>query len=220
MFDPVSGALRATSVHSAWAFPVVFAAGAFSSFGPCVAPRFIAVAGMSAGRRPRETAMLVGAFVCGLAAAYACFGAVASVLGKAVQYSTVVYAILAIALACAGSVTLWGFERHSCANDAIRKNTGAGASFLFGAFSALVVSPCCTPLAIAVIAYTSASADPLYGSGLLAAFAIGHALPLIGAGAAAHHLSTLVLGANLRNAANTVGAALMLALAAYYAVLA
>lgn len=221
MFDPVNGALRAASVHSMWAFPIVFAAGAFSSVGPCVAPRFIAAAGLVAGRGRRESINLLSAFVSGLITAYGCFGAAASFIGKASELSTLIYEVLAAALACAGAATLWGgSEGHCSVPCTVRRNTGAGASFLIGASFAFVVSPCCTPLMVAILAFTSASGDVAYGSGLLAIFALGHALPLLGAGLGAQKLGALLITPRLKDAASTAAATLMLSLAAYYAVLA
>jgi cytochrome c biogenesis protein CcdA len=221
MFDPLSSALRASSVHSPWALPIVFAAGAVSSIGPCVAPRLIAAVGLTAAKDLRESVKIMGSFICGLVLAYACFGAIASLVGRAVQFSAVIYGVLAAALGCAGTAMLWaGRGDRLCAQHMARRNTGIGASFLIGASFALVVSPCCTPLVVAILAYTTASGDPLYGSSLLAVFAMGHALPLLGVGAGAQKIATMLSRANLQDAASTVAAALMLALAAYYAVLA
>ncbi len=221
MFDPLNGALRAASVHSAWAIPIVFATGALSSVGPCVAPRFIAAAGLTGGRARRESSIVMLSFISGLVVAYAGFGAAASLVGKAAQFSTYIYYALATALAFAGGAALWGTaETHRCIHFKVRRSTGIGASFLLGASFALVVSPCCTPVVIAILAYTSASGDALYGSTLLAVFAVGHALPLLGVGFGVQQLGELLAGPRLRAAASTASATLMLSLAAYYAVLA
>jgi cytochrome c biogenesis protein CcdA len=107
MLDPVVQGLTAVSSRSAYAAPLVFLAGAASSVGPCVAPRFIAIAGMTAGKSRLQTAVLVAAFVCGLTATYAAFGAVSPLLARATEWSTFTYVIVAIVLGAGGVVTLW-----------------------------------------------------------------------------------------------------------------
>jgi cytochrome c biogenesis protein CcdA len=221
VFDIVAGALRASSSHTIWAFPVVLSAGACSSIGPCVAPRFIAVASFAAGRQRRAGAIAVVAFVAGLVVAYACFGAIGTLVGQTLRFSTFIYGVLATALALSGARLLWHEEAERCVHGKGGRNSaGTGAVFLLGASFALVVSPCCTPLVLGIIAYSSAMGDPLYGSALLATFALGHALPVLFVGAGAQRIAALLSNANLKHAASTAAATLMLALAAYYVVLA
>lgn len=220
MFDPVAQAMNAVSSGSVYAFPFVFAAGALSSVGPCTAPRFMAVAGLASHRHGRSGATLVGAFVGGVVVMYASFGAFASLLGRAVQFSTWVYSTLALALMVAGAVSLWKSE-NACSHEHTRsQSSDAGATFFLGATSALVISPCCTPLVFGILRYTSAAGDPVYGSALLASFALGHALPILTVGASAGAFSALLTRYAVRRAAAVLSAALMLALGAYYAVLA
>jgi thiol:disulfide interchange protein len=75
-------------------------------------------------------------------------------------------------------------------------------------------------LVVGILAYTSQSGDALYGSALLAIFAFGHTLPLLGVGGGARRLAVLFSNGNVTSAVSTAAAALMLALSAYYAVLA
>lgn len=220
MFDPVSQALAAAGAHSFYAAPLVFAAGVVSSVGPCVAPRFIAVAGLAAGKSRRRAAALVLAFIGGLVATYAAFGATSSLLSRAAQYSAYTYWIVALALATSGCVTLWRGD-HACAHK-VEHNDGAsaGSAMLLGTSFALVVSPCCTPLIAGVIAYSSASGSTLYGSALLACFALGHALPILAVAFGVNGFSGVVQRFAVRQAASVISATLMLGLAGYYAVLA
>jgi cytochrome c-type biogenesis protein len=111
-------------------------------------------------------------------------------------------------------------ETHCTTHVPVRRRAGFGGSFLLGASFALVLSPCCTPLVIVILAYTSTSGDPWYGSALLAIFAVGHALPLLGIGAGAQRVGALLARPRLKSATSTAAATLMLSLAAYYAVLA
>lgn len=210
----------AVSTRSAYAPALVFLAGAASSFGPCVASRFVAVTGMAAGRPRRATVALVCFFVTGLIGCYAAFGAVGTLLARAVHLSSYSYGVLAVALAVSGAVKLLRGKnvcdgRH---DDAVTGS--AGGALLLGAWFAFVVSPCCTPLIVGIVGYTSSAGDPLYGSALLACFGLGHALPLFPVAIGASSISRALSGHAVRQAAAVVSATLMIALGAYYAVLA
>jgi thiol:disulfide interchange protein DsbD len=220
MLDPISQALAAVSSRSAYAVPLVFAAGAASSIGPCVAPRFIAAAGLAAGKTRSRAVGLVFAFVAGLTSTYAAFGAVSSLLGRAVQLSTYTYWAVAVALAAGGCVTLWRGEKTCASAHRHEAGRSAGGALLLGASFALVVSPCCTPLIVGILAYTSAAGSAGYGSLLLACFALGHALPIAAAAFGANGVTRCLQRYSVRQAATVVSAALMLGLSAYYAVLA
>lgn len=220
MFDPVSQSLAAVSGRDSSAFPLVFVAGVVSSIGPCVAPRFIAAASLASAGGRRSAAAPVIAFVAGLTAAYAAFGAVASLLGRAAHWSAWTYWILAFALGVGGVLALWRGERACTHDRETDRATSLGGALLLGASFALVVSPCCTPLVAAIVAYTSASGGAAYGSMLLACFALGHAFPIVPVAFGATGAVRLLQRYSVRQAACVVSATLMLALSAYYAVLA
>lgn len=209
------------STHSIYAVPLVFAAGAASSLGPCVAPRFIAVAGIAAGKSRSQIIILTLSFIAGLVFTYAAFGAVSSLLLRATQVSGYTYALVAAALAAGGVWTLWREETRCAHLDyASKHGTGAGAAFLLGCSFALVVSPCCTPLVLGIVAYTSESGNAVYASELLCCFALGHALPVIAVAFGVQRVNALLERYAVRQAASVVSATLMLGLAGYYAVLA
>src|SRR5579884_2941484 len=141
MFDPISQSLTAVSSRSWYAIPLVFLSGAVTSIGPCVAPRFIAVAGLACGAGRRTALALALAFVAGLAATYAAFGAVTSLLGRAVHWSAYTYWIVTCALAAGACITLWRGER-ACAHDrGGDPPRSVGGALLLGSSFALVVSP-------------------------------------------------------------------------------
>ena len=199
--------------------PLVFFAGLASSAGPCVAPRFITVAGLCANRGRITGLLTAAAFAGGLACAFAVFGAGGALLMSAVKLSTGAYVLLAVALAAGGLVTL--LKADACSVHRTRKDAGAlGAGFLLGACSAFVVSPCCTPVLLAIAAYSAAANAPLSGAVLCAVYAAGHGLPLLAAALGARSISTLLERFAVRRAAATVSGAIMLALAGYYAVIA
>lgn len=220
MFDPISQGLAAVSTRNPYAPLLVFVAGGVSSVGPCVAPRFIAVAGLASGKSRGQTRALTVAFICGLTAAYAAFGAMSTLLARAMQFSAYTYAAIALVLAGGGLTTLWR-EGAACSHQHAREqNAGVGGALLLGASFALVVSPCCTPLVLGILAYTSASGSAAYGSGLLACFALGHALPLALVAAGANGMNAVLSRSGVRQAAGVISGTLMLALSGYYAVLA
>ncbi|MFN2529636.1 MAG: cytochrome c biogenesis protein CcdA, partial [Candidatus Baltobacteraceae bacterium] len=85
-----------------------------------------------------------------------------------------------------------------------------GGSFAF------VISPCCTPLVVAILAYCSQIHNAFYAAGLLSVFALGHALPIVALASGAGLISRVLQRLNLEEALQVVGGALMLALCGYY----
>lgn len=220
MIDALGAALAAVAQRSALAYPLVFAAGAVTGLGPCAAPRYVAVAACAhAARRPWT---IVAAFACGLAGAYVVLGSVAGALGAVWSVSGAAYAVLAAALAASGVVTLArarvGSHAHACAGSG--RGASLGGAFLLGASGALVVSPCCTPVVAAIAGLTLASGHGRDGIALLVTFACGHVAPVIAAGALGARLSAGLRRFAASQAPPVVAGSLMLALAAYYGILA
>ena len=211
--------LGAASTGSPYAFPFAFAAGAVSSVGPCVAPRFVAIAGFGCSHPSRTALCFAGAFVAGLITAYAALGSAASLIPYVFRMSTAVYVALAVMLAAAAVAQLWreeGEQHLVCSKTRPVRNLGA--AFFIGMSFALVVSPCCTPLVAGILTYTSMAGHPLYGSAVLVCFAVGHSLPLFAVAAAARQSAALLNRVAVRTAGRVMSAGLMLVLAAYYAV--
>jgi thioredoxin:protein disulfide reductase len=223
VIDAVSAGLHAVATRSPLAYPLVFVAGAVTSVGPCAAPRYVALAALvNASRRP---ARVIAAFVAGLVGAYVALGVAAGALGTLWTVSRFVYAAVAVALAAAGLVTLLRGGGGCHAHDGDRPHhTGAraslGGTFLLGASSAFVVSPCCTPIVAGIAGLTTASGHTTAGVALLAAFACGHALPIVSAGALGTRVARALRHVAASQASAVVAGTLMLALAAYYGVLA
>lgn len=219
MQDVFSISLQSVAAHSAAAPALVFAAGLLSSVGPCTAPRLVAVASLVTKREPSRAHVVAGVFAAGLVFAYASFGIAAIVLVRALQSTAAIYAVLSLVLAASGILTLWR-TKHDCAKPGIAAPRSLGGVFVLGASFALVVSPCCTPIVSAILAYGGTAATPIYTCFLLSCFAAGHSMVLfLGA------LSTAGIEQTLRrfaahDAAATVSGALLLALAGYYGVLA
>jgi thiol:disulfide interchange protein DsbD len=231
VIDIVGEGLRAVADRTPVAYPLVFAAGAATSIGPCAAPRYIAVAALvSATRSP---AHIVAAFVAGLASAYVLLGTAAGLLGAVWSRSWILYAALACVLGAGGVITLFGgrrpcqpceganaanaFEASACASQG---RAGLGGAFLLGAGSALVVSPCCTPVVAGIAGLTAASGHTAAGVLLLATFACGHAIPVVAAGALGSRIASALRRIVASHAPAVVSGTLMIALAAFYGLLA
>lgn len=194
-----------------------FVVGLLSALGPCVAPRyaFLAVHTMAGARWP----MLL-AFAFGCIAGYlmfACAGVSIAVLGVG---SHVVYAFLAIGLVVCGIRSLISDSHKACRSGVIGRIASAslGSAFLSGAASSLVVSPCCTPVAI-TLGIQAAHGDVPLAMGILAAFAMGHLMPLaLIAGAARSHLRERL--AMPSDAWATISGTVLTAIGGLYAILA
>lgn len=222
MIDPAGAALRAASSGSALAYPLLFAAGAATSIGPCVVPRYLAVAALAhATHRPRQR---IAAYVAGIVLAYVLLGVAAGALGALWRTSGPVYAALSLLLAAAGIMTLL-HEQHPCGEGCAHRTEsagagGLGAALLLGAASAFVVSPCCTPLIASIAGLTVLGGRAADGAALLASFALGHVAPLLAAGSLGARAAGIVARATLSQAPAVIAGTLMLALSAYYGLLA
>lgn len=227
MIDLLGEALRAAGSGSSVAYPLCFAAGTVSSVGPCVAPRYIAVAALANGTRRRWWS--IAAYIAGLVGAYTALGLSTGSLSGLWSSSRALYAVLAVALAASGIVTVVGARggRGPHAHGTPANGYGAGVisgrlggPFLLGIAGTLVVSPCCTPFVAAIAGFTMLSGHAATGATLLAAFACGHAVPLVFAGALGAPFTTLFARLSCAQAPKVVAGSLMLALGCYYGALA
>ena len=234
MIDVLGEGMRAVAMRSPLAYPLVFAAGVVTSIGPCAAPRYVAVAALvNASQTPVR---VVVAFIAGLVGAYVVLGAGVGLLGTLSNAAGIVYVVLAAVLGAAGLFTLLRGDgsrhdgvQHDCWHDdgardrcgAARMRVGMGGTLLLGASSALVVSPCCTPLVAGIAGFNMTNGGhAVAGAALLATFACGHAMPVIAAGALGSRIALAIRRLAASHAPSVVAGTLMLALAAYYGTLA
>lgn len=219
MIDLVGGSVDAIFRGDAARLPLVALAGLVTSIGPCVAPRYIAVAALlSDGRRT----VTIAAFVAGMLAAYAALGFGAGLLGQVAGHAAALYVVLAIALGLGGITTL--ARGSDCGHVHAERKPDVqphrlSAVFSLGAASALIVSPCCTPVIAAVLGMTAVDGNPLSRAALLGAFALGHAAPLFVVGSLGSLGSRSFRSWNTSPAPAIVSGSLMLALGAYYGLL-
>ncbi len=104
MIDPVAATLDAIARHDLARLPLAFAAGALTSIGPCVAPRYVTVTAIIA--RSGRRAPAIALFVSGLLLGYALLGFGVGLAGALVSHTTTVYALLAIGLGASGIAVL------------------------------------------------------------------------------------------------------------------
>lgn len=222
MFDPINLSLQAVSREQPAAFSLVFVAGLATSIGPCAAPRLIAISGLGVHSRQGAACRSV-AFVTGLITAYACFGIFASLLGQVTALSRIIYVLVAVGLAVGALMTLTQRVHdhdHVYASKDQNRSSSTGAAFLLGLSFALVISPCCTPVLIGILAYCTQTRNVGYGVGLLSVFALGHAVPVIAFAGGAATISRALRRLNAHEALPVVSGALMLALSGYFLCLA
>lgn len=216
--DVMSAALRDAGSASGAAPALAFAAGAASSFGPCIGPRLLTVAALCSRRRGAARWIAAGIFAAGLCAGYAIVATVAGAAGLASALSPSIYRILAVVAAAGGVWTLVRRPQPACCRGEGRVNGGVG--FFAGLVSASVTSPCCGPIGAALAGVAAAAAGPKYAAAIVGAFALGHVLPLVVVAAGSLRLGGAVTRAVESGAGVTISGALMLAAGTYYAVLA
>ena len=223
MTDPLSLGLRAATSDPAWATALLFAAGAASGVGPCLAPRYVAVAALAGGaRRP---ILAAAPFAAGVVVAYVTLGTALGAIAMLTASSTITYAVLAVTLSAAGIAVLVRAPHH-CARR--RETAGAGGAFLLGVGSSLVVSPCCTPVIGAVAGLTLLGGRAFEGTLLLAGFAAGHVTPVFVAAFAARWTRAIAARCATpwaarfaaARASSVIGGTLLVALGIFYGALA
>jgi len=214
--DPLAATLDGVAGHRAAALPFALLAGLATSVGPCVAPRYLALAALIGGRRSLVPAV---AFAGGVVVVTVAIGAGTGLVAGLVANRTALDLILAGGLIAFGLATLVR-EPHACGAPAHPGGARASGAFTLGGASALVVSPCCTPVLVAVAGLGAAARDPLFGLAVVAAFAAGHALPLLAAGLAGSWFGTALHRLTATAAPAVVSGSLTIALGAYYGLLA
>lgn len=199
------------------AYALAFVAGLATSIGPCVAPRYVAVAalmGSANGSKLRR----ISAFVAGTITVYLGIASAGSAAMRLAQASSAIYFILAVVLIVSGAVTLWRGSTHACVSGDRRAST-LGAAFFLGAATSTTISPCCTPILVGLGALSATSAGTASIVALVSAYTVGHIAPLLGLSLMAAGTERKITPA-YRVAAATVSAAVTIALGVYYAVLA
>ncbi len=180
-----------------WLVLTAFGTGVLLTFTPCVLPLIPILSSIIAGESSKTGSvrggMLSIIYVLGTVVTYASVGAVAGATGDQLQaYFQNAWAIGAMSLVFVlMALSLFGFYEirmpssfETKMQQSTMRITGgkAGAVFVLGAFSALVVSACVSPLLISVLSIAIAKADPVLGAVMMTATALGMGVILVAIG--------------------------------------
>ncbi|KAL1519273.1 hypothetical protein AB1Y20_022802 [Prymnesium parvum] len=180
---------------------VLYAAGLLTSLSPCslsMLPLTMSCIGSGSfergGEQPSSSGGVALAFSTGLACAFSALGVAASSAGAMLGSNSGSEAFLLlrlfVSLLTVGmGLSLLQVVRFPLPSLDLRVG-GAGLppvarAFLFGASSALVASPCASPVLASILGFLSTTADPVLGAALLTAFTLGYTTPVLLAGVAA-----------------------------------
>jgi cytochrome c-type biogenesis protein len=196
-FPDVGGLLAS---RPAIALPLVFVGGLVTSLTPCIYPMIPIIAavvgGQATGVGPRQTrgrpVVLTGAYVLGLALAYAALGLFAGLTGSlfgGVSTNPWLYLVMgnllvlyALAMLEVVPVPLpRGLLARAATMDA--KGRVAGV-FVMGAASGLVAAPCGAPVFAAVLTWVTATGSAVLGFIYLFTFSLGMSALLVVVGLA------------------------------------
>jgi cytochrome c-type biogenesis protein len=177
--------------HLSWfSLTVVGLAGLLTSLSPCLLSMLPIMVGYMGGYETEnrsEAAFRAFSFALGLATTLAALGLVASLFGKVYGQVGVGLPIVVSAIAIIMGLNLLGALPISLPSFNT-PSTGeldlpAGLkSYVLGLTFGIVASPCSTPVLATLLAWISTRQDPLLGSALLFAYAVGYVLPLVLAG--------------------------------------
>eukprot|EP00586_Coscinodiscus_wailesii_P022896 CAMPEP_0172499962 /NCGR_PEP_ID=MMETSP1066-20121228/132953_1 /TAXON_ID=671091 /ORGANISM="Coscinodiscus wailesii, Strain CCMP2513" /LENGTH=380 /DNA_ID=CAMNT_0013273979 /DNA_START=233 /DNA_END=1375 /DNA_ORIENTATION=- len=184
----------------------LYGAGLLTSFSPCtfgMLPLTISYISAAAGERSDKTAFLpTVAFAAGLASVFCGLGLSVSYLGGVfgqTSSESVIGSIL-LALVSSGVCITMGLQLLNLIKvplpslaleppplngaDAIAEDKNKDATvllrtFLLGGSSALVASPCSTPVLTSILAFVAASRDTSVGVALLFTYTVGYVTPLL-----------------------------------------
>ena len=216
MIDPLAAIAAAFAHPTALTFFSVFLGGVLTSIGPCIAPRYIAIAAFTG--TDRRSGLLVTAYAVGLIGTYVAFGWIAGSLGAIWNVSSTVYAALSVGLLAAGVWTIARPPHRHEEREGLPRSVGA--VLLLGMASAFIASPCCTPIVATVISYSAIAGQPAFGAALLLSFALGHVAPLALIPLIARPLRRFVARLATAQGPAIVSGVLMLALGLFYGALA
>lgn len=152
---------------------VAFVSGVATSLGPCLVPRYFALA-VQIGNG--ANGISIGTFLGGCVVGYIAFAAGAAIVAVVQASSHVVYAVAAVILGTTGVRTLL-LARSTTHRHIQGKSNSLGARFFGGVCCSMFGAPCCMPIALA-LGIQSSAYDPAFGATTLAAFGAGQALPL------------------------------------------
>jgi cytochrome c-type biogenesis protein len=169
---------------------IIFLAGLLTSLTPCMLsmlPITIGYIGGYATQTRLQAAVQSTWFALGLATTLAGLGIVAAVVGKIYGQIGLGLPIVVSAIAILMGLNLLEALPLRLPSfgglEWISKDLSPGVrAYLIGLTFGLVASPCSTPVLASILAWISATKDPVVGSVLLLSYTVGYAAPLVLAG--------------------------------------
>ncbi|HEY9879665.1 MAG TPA: cytochrome c biogenesis protein CcdA [Leptolyngbyaceae cyanobacterium] len=177
--------------HLSWvSLTVVGLAGLLTSLSPCLLSMLPIMVGYMGGAETEErgaAAVRSIGFALGLATTLAILGLLAGLFGYVYGQVAIGLPIVVSVVAIVMGLNLLGALPLSLPsfNGATLGNWDIPAglkAYLLGLTFGIVASPCSTPVLATLLAWISATGDPILGGALLMAYAVGYVLPLVVAG--------------------------------------
>jgi len=166
-----------------------FVGGVLISFTPCVYPLIpvtIFYISSKSGSSKIRGFILSLIFVTGLAVTYSILGLIASLSGKIfglISTNPLTLIIVGLIIFLFGTSMFLDLFNLSWQGPKVdTKKKGYFPTFLLGASTGLIASPCLTPALASILTYVSTKENIIFGMGLLMAFAYGMGIILILAG--------------------------------------
>lgn len=176
---------------------VLYGAGLLTSLSPCCLSMlpltFAYIGGLEAeadaagDAAPRSALLPAATFSAGLAFAFAALGTAAATLGMVYGESSdgaLLVLRAAVSLLAVGmglnllQVLPWTLPSLQLETSGLAVPRPV-RTFLFGASSALVASPCASPVLATILGYVATLGDPLLGCALLSAYTLGYTTPVL-----------------------------------------
>ncbi|MBI4634268.1 MAG: sulfite exporter TauE/SafE family protein [Deltaproteobacteria bacterium] len=192
---------------SVWAYLAAYLGGILASFTPCVYPlipiTLAVIGGQSRGacRGVRFRGFILSLFyVLGVALTYTALGGASALSGRLfgqLQASSWTHFIVANVCILLGLSIFGVFPLPQRVPGFLARRQNAGnaggvaASFIIGAASGLIMSPCTTPILATLLGYVAARQNIAFGMSLLFVFSLGMGTLLILVGTFAGLLATL-----------------------------
>lgn len=213
------------------AIGLIFMAGVFTSFNPCIYPMIPITAAIVGGQTlgeekpPRgRTLLLTMAYVIGLASVYSTLGLIAGVTGT--MFGTIstnpwLYFAMANVLILSALAMFDVIPIRLPASLATRAATAgtagrASGAFIMGAMSGLVAAPCGAPVMAAILTWVGSKGSPTLGFVYLLVFSLGMCAVLVLVGLSSGALARLPRAGEWMNWVKKGFGVLMLGAAEYY----
>ena len=186
---------------------LIYLAGLLTAFSPCamgLVPLTVAylqndgdsaASAMSAEVKANGRKMKSVLYALGLASALSAFGLAAATfgtmygagnLGSSSTLGDVVSSITGVLILVMGlnllDIVKIDFPSLNL-NDSVKQVDGNLRAFLVGATTAVVASPCSSPVLTSLLAMVAASGNPVLGTSMLFSYSLGYATPVVAIGA-------------------------------------